>query len=159
MIFLLYLKCIACKCAAASICRLEPCVKDFLGLFEMAIDSHFLLHWFQYMFFFFFQLELSSVWGNGQNWIDISLGTVSVFHMRHSLNLLLFVFFKNSLFCFHLFFSDTYCSQSGNVYHFFVSLSIVMAACVCVCVYTVFTLYLKSTTPSLCTHKLRWFPL
>lgn len=60
MIFLLYLKCIACKCAAASICRLESCVKDFLGLFEMAIDSHFLLHWFQCMFVFVFQLELSS---------------------------------------------------------------------------------------------------
>lgn len=54
MIFLLYLKCIACKCAAASICRLESCVKDFLGLFEMAIDSHFLLHWFQCMFVFVF---------------------------------------------------------------------------------------------------------
>lgn len=60
--------------------------------------------------------------------------------------------FLNFLFCFHLFFSDTYCSQSGKVYHFFVSLS---SMCVCACVYTVFTLYLKSTTPSLCTHKLR----
>lgn len=162
MIFLLYLKCIACKCAAASICRLESCVKDFLGLFEMAIDSHFLLHWFQYMFFF--QLELSSQFEEMDRTESISPSGLFLYFMWDTLWIFSYLsFFLNFLFCFHLFayhlfFSDTYCLQSGKVYHFFVSLSIVMAA-LCVCVYTVFTLYLKSTTPSLCTHKLRWFPL
>lgn len=158
MIFLLYLKCIACKCAAASICRLESCVKDFLGLFEMAIDSHFLLHWFQCMFVFVFQLELSSQFEEMDRTESISPSGLFLYFIWDTLwifsylSFLKFPFLFPSVFLWHLLLAKW---KSVS----FLCFTQYRHGSMCVCVYTVFTLYLKSTTPSLCTHKLRWFPL
>lgn len=159
MIFLLYLKCIACKCAAASICRLEPCVKDFLGLFEMAIDSHFLLYWFQYMFFFFFQLELSSQFEEMDRTESISPSGLFLYFIWDTLWIFSYLSFLKILFSVSICFSLTLIARKVETCIISLFHSVSSWQHVCVCVYTVFTLYLKSTTPSLCTHKLRWFPL
>lgn len=143
MIFLLYLKCIACKCAAASICRLESCVKDFLGLFEMAIDSHFLLHWFQYMFFF--QLELSSQFEEMDRTESISPSGLFLYFMWDTLWIFSYlsffkIFFSVSICLLTICFSLTHiaCKVEKCIISLFHS---VPSWQHCVCVYSIYTVF------------------